>query len=255
MDLLKAVRLIAALVIIVPCGNLLAEESSDEGWSYSFAPYLWGTSLKGQVATLPGVPPADLDIPLSDILENLDFGLMAAFGARKGKLALYGDLFYSNISADTDTPGPLFSGAEYDQTLSFVTVGASWRLVGSKNQGYHLDGIAAARYYHINNELKFKTGLLREQKISDTTGWLDPQIGLKGRVLIGGNWYASGWAMASVFGSSNSAYDLFGGVGYVFNESYSMIGGYRYLSVDYRDGAYLFDVELAGPMLGFTVRW
>ena len=92
--------LLAGVLLLAGCADLAAGEAKDDGWKFNFTPYVWGTSLKGSVASLPGVPPADIDVSLSDILSNLDIGLMGAGGARKGRFAVFGDLFYSRISSD-----------------------------------------------------------------------------------------------------------------------------------------------------------
>jgi len=120
--------LLAGVLLLAGCADLAAGDAKDDGWKFNFTPYAWGTSLKGQVASLPGVPPAEIDVSLSDILSNLDIGLMGVGGARKGRFAVFGDLFYANISADADTRGLLFSGADYEQKLLFASAGVSWRV-------------------------------------------------------------------------------------------------------------------------------
>ena len=121
--------LLAGVLVLAGSADLAAGEAKDDGWKFNFTPYAWAASLKGSVASLPGVPPADIDVSLSDILSNLDIGLMGVGGARKGRFAVFGDLFYANISADADTQGRLFSGADYQQTLLFASAGVSWRVL------------------------------------------------------------------------------------------------------------------------------
>ena len=89
----------------------------------------------------------------------------------------------------------------------------------------------------------------------ESEDWVDPIIGLVARVTFAANWYASGWAMNAVAGDSDTNYDLFGGIGYAFNQSYSFIVGYRHIKIDYEKDAFLYDVKLYGPMAGFTFRW
>ena len=67
--------------------------------------------------------------------------------------------------------------------------------------------------------------------------------------------YVTGWAMAAVAGESDSAYDQFGGIGYAFGDSNSLIAGYRYLAVDYENASFLFDAEMTGPVIGFTFQF
>ncbi len=58
------------LLVIVPCGTLAAEESSQkEGWEFDAALYLWGASIGG--TTTEG---DEIDVGFNDIIKNFDFG-------------------------------------------------------------------------------------------------------------------------------------------------------------------------------------
>jgi hypothetical protein len=62
--------------------------------------------------------------------------------------------------------------------------------------------------------------------------------------------------MVGGFGvSSDIDWDLFGGVGYQFNDTFSFVAGYRAVGVDYQDGDFLFDVIQQGPILGGVFRF
>lgn len=56
-----------------------------QDWSWQVSPYLWGTSLSGQAGGLAGVPPVDVDVGFSDVLDNLDFGAMAVISGDNGR--------------------------------------------------------------------------------------------------------------------------------------------------------------------------
>ena len=47
-----------------------------------------------------GKGPVDVDIPFSDILENLDFAAMGVAEAHNGTWGVFVDLNYTNLSAD-----------------------------------------------------------------------------------------------------------------------------------------------------------
>src|SRR5688500_6954528 len=81
------------------------------GWSYRLTPYIWFSGLDGTVGA--GGRPVDVDVSFSDTLKILDLGFMLALEARQGKTLLLLDSFYARLSDDADTPGPLFSGAEF----------------------------------------------------------------------------------------------------------------------------------------------
>jgi hypothetical protein len=103
------------LALLLSAPDLRADSSGD--WSYTAAPYFWTTGMKGSAATLPPAPPADLDVSFSDVMDYLDMSLMGVAEARKGRFGLFGEVFYVGITADADTPGGFYSGANYEQDL------------------------------------------------------------------------------------------------------------------------------------------
>lgn len=241
---------IGLILLVVP---VVGQASGNNDWQYSFSPYVWGTALKGDVATIPPAKPAKVDVSFNDILENLDLAVMGIGQARKGKWGVWGDVFYSKISADADTRDVLYSGADYDQTLFFLTAGGSYRLLD--RDSFSVDALGGIRYTYLDNKFKLGAGLLPEASRNANDSWYDPILGVTMHAKAGIHWYVSGWAMAAVAGDSDSTYDIFGGLGYAFSDSRSMIIGYRRIDIDYENGDFLYDVTLSGPMAGFTFRW
>jgi predicted porin len=120
---------------------------------------------------------------------------------------------------------------------------------------YHLVALAGLRYYRLDNELKLTGAALPTKKIDHVEDWVDPMIGLQGRLRLAPNWYVSARVTTAIAGDSDSAYGLFGGIGYVFNKSLSTVAGYRYMKLDYENGDFLFDVEMSGPTVGLAFYW
>ncbi len=73
--------------------------------------------------------------------------------------------------------------------------------------------------------------------------------------MINANWFATGWAISAIAGESDTAWDVFAGIGYVFNDMRSLTLGYRHQKVDFDKGSFLYDVETSGPLLGFVFRF
>jgi hypothetical protein len=98
------------LLVAIPLGWLLALSGSpaladdvDQGWEFSFAPYLWALSLDGEIG-VEGTT-VDVDVPFSDLLKDLNFGLMGQFTARRGRWIGIFDGLYSELE-DHETLGP-----------------------------------------------------------------------------------------------------------------------------------------------------
>jgi hypothetical protein len=220
-------------------------------WTFTVVPYAWVTGQEGKVATLPPAAPADLDISFSDVIDNLDIGLMGIIEARKGRFAIFSEVFYVGISTDAaNTPGPFYSGAEYEQDLWGITLGGFYELTQSDK--YQLDAITGLRFWDLDNEFQLKAGTLPARNISHRENWNDLFIGLKGLFNLDKRWYLSGWVVAAVAGDSDSAWDVYGGVGYKYSDSFSLTVGYRHQEVDYEDGDFLYDIEMSGPAIGLN---
>jgi hypothetical protein len=71
---------------------------------------------------------------------------------------------------------------------------------------------------------------------------------------------AKGWFVnlkgdAGGFGAgSQLTWQVYTGVGKEFKQRYSMLLGYRYLYVDYKNGGFLFDTHMGGLLAGFAIR-
>jgi hypothetical protein len=54
-----------------------ADSNSGDQWEFQLAPYAWLAGQNGKVATLPGLPPADIDIDFyDDIWGNINLAGM-----------------------------------------------------------------------------------------------------------------------------------------------------------------------------------
>jgi len=138
--------------LLAPAANAQAEEE----WSFGLSGYAWLTGLEGEVATLPGLPAAEVDIMVGDVLENLDIGLMALGEARKGRFGVFGETFYVDVSTDGATSGPLFSTADFEQIVRGLTLGGFYRLVPHRDTG--VDLVAGVRLWSVDTELRLGAG-------------------------------------------------------------------------------------------------
>ena len=142
-----------------------------------------------------------------------------------------------------------------DTETTMFTAAPEYRLL----EGPHgsLDAMAGLRVWSVNTEVGLHGGLLGGLGADDGDTWVDPIIGMKGRLNLPSNFYLTGWGMVGGFGvSSDFLWDAWGGLGYDFNQHVSAIAGYRGTGVDYNnDDGFLFDVVQHGPVLGAVIRF
>jgi hypothetical protein len=55
-------------------------------------------------------------------------------------------------------------------------------------------------------------------------------------------------------GQSNSTWQIFGNIGYNFSWG-SVVGGYRYMNLDYDTSSYKINLSLSGPLLGVAISF
>jgi hypothetical protein len=78
--LFLVVLCICLLSANVYAGGEKTAETPDSGWEFDSGLYLWGASIGGTSAEGD-----DIDIKFTDLVKDLDLGLMALLGARKDK--------------------------------------------------------------------------------------------------------------------------------------------------------------------------
>ena len=180
---------------------------------------------------------------------------MTVVELRYQRFGLYADIVFTNISVDGDPRREiLFDDADVRNELFIGTFGGAYRPLEGKRG--HLDLLAGARAWSVDTRLELDGGLLDGQEFESNENWVDPVVGVKGRFNLGHGLYLNGLAHVGGFGNaSDLTWDVFGGIGYQFNETVSAIAGYRHLEVDYDNSGFSFDVELSGPVIGATIRF
>jgi len=131
-----SVIIFAALSTMVWCFSAHAESNNRDKWQFQLAPYAWLAGQKGTVATLPGLPPADIDVDFyDDILGNINGALMLVGEARKGRYGLVVDIAYTDIETEDPAPLGILYSAVNSQTKSWmVSVAGFYRLIERQNR-------------------------------------------------------------------------------------------------------------------------
>ena len=234
-----------------------AEEKNSGKWHFQLAPYAWLAGQEGTVATLPGLPPADIDVNFwDDILGNINLAGMLVAEARRGRYGLVADIVYNDIETKDPTPyGVLYSAVDSQTKSWMVSVAGLYRLV--ERESRFLDVIGGFRYWSVDSELTLKAGALPERSVSNKEDWFDPLIGLKGFTPIGtSKFFVSGaFAMGGFGMGSDFMWDASVNLGYQWTEGFATTIGYRYLDVDYEDGDFIYDVSQDGLTLGLSWRF
>ena len=231
-----------------------APATPETGWTFTATPYVWFASLEGDLGTLSGLPPVEVDASFSDIIEKTDIALMLAAEARRDRWGLLLDLVYLDLSAEADTPGPLFGAADVQSETLFATMSAAYQVI--ERGRYRVDAMAGARLWYTNTELDLSAGLLPTRGNEEDEFWADPVIGMRAHVDLGRGFFLAPFADIGGFGvGSDSTWQIGSTVGYQIKDWMWVRAGYRHLHVDYEDDGFVFDVDMSGPILGIGFRF
>ena len=231
-------------------------ENQKDGWQFQIATYAWLAGQSGTVATLPGLPAADIDIDFwDDISGNINGALFLVGEAKKDRFGVFMDFAYTDIELENPTPGTFFSYVSSQTKTLMVTAAGFYRVVDTTSA--FVDLLAGIRYWYLDSSLTLGAGDLPRQAVDNTENWIDPLIGIKGLSYLGeSKFYISGGLLLGGFGAgSDLMWDANINLGYTWTETFSTTIGYRYLDVDYEDGWYVYDVSQDGPTLGLSWRF
>jgi opacity protein-like surface antigen len=234
-----------------------------DDWQYELTPYLWASGMKGDVQA-GRLPKTSVDMSFSDILDNLDFGLMGAFEARKGRWGLLFDGIYMKVSdsatASRSGPGPIgatasaHAEAQVEQTMLAGAVG--YRVTEGQ---VPVDVIGGLRYTKIDVDAEINASLFALSgtvKRSGDLDWIDPYVGLRVQYPLNERWSLLGYADVGGFGvGSDFTWQGVAGVNYEFSKTIAAKFGYRYLRVDYDKDNTLYEMRNDGLYLGAGIRF
>jgi opacity protein-like surface antigen len=236
-------------------GPAVEASAQNSEWSYSASVYGWFSGLDASVGTEFGT--VETDLSFSDVWDMLDMAFFGTFEARKGQLGFIVDLNYTDLSTTNPTPaGAAFSSATIDTTLTILSGYATWRV--SDTAAAKVDLAGGFRAYDLQLDVALAAGAQPAQSFSEGDRWIDPLVGARVIVPFAENWYATGVADIGGFGigdASELSYQALVTVGYRFNDTWSVQGGYRYIGIDKTLNGRDVTLDLSGPLLGVTARF
>lgn len=221
-------------------------------WEFRTAIYAPLMGIDGTVGV--GGLSGSVDVPFSDILENLDAGLSGSFEARRGPWSFTADAIWLKLSA-SDNP---FANAVFSFEQQQIMASASIGYAIFDNDCTTLDFLAGAALTHLDVDVALSTPLLPTtfRSASGTETWVDPFIGLRFRHTLSKRWSVFATGLYGGFGiESDESWQALGGLAFRMTEHTALALAYRVIATDYQDGGFTYDVEVSGPNLGLVVHF
>ena len=225
----------------------VAQTSPDPGWQFSVAPYFFLASLDGTVGVVG--QRAEVNARFRDLFRHLDFAAMGQFEAHKGNWSILADAMYMSLSGERVTPSPLFGDIEVEVKETIIEPAVAYRVF--KGEGSSIDLIGGVRFWHVKPHLTFQPRILPLVDVEESRNWADPIVGARGSASISPRVFLLGRFDVGGFGAqSDFTGQAFGGAGFQVKPRIALIGGYRYLRVDYVNEGFTFRTSMSGIMLG-----
>lgn len=250
-------------------------------WELRIGAPAWLASVSGE-SGVKGVVSSS-DVRFDEILRHLThFPIALSIDARYQRWEFYADGQYIALGTSATLPGLLFTNADVHLKYAFAEGFVGYRLINCDNASLSLFTGARWTYYQgdlsiFDNgdarlvRLRELLGIRKRLDFSDSTGWVDPVIGMRGKVKI---WKATSlYAETDVGGydaNADSAFQLHrqgrtierrsvdsfdwsyqaqGGLEFQLTRSIWTQVGWRYLKYDYRKKGFTNQSELNGPFL------
>jgi opacity protein-like surface antigen len=226
--------------------------AQDQDWRYRATLYAWLPALDTTIDTQFGT----INQPsgsTSDVLSALDFAFMGTLSAQNGLWGFALDGLYADLSNGKPTPQPLYGDASLVVAVGAVSGYALYRVSGASATEFDLG--AGLRSFSLDVTAAVTSGILPAGSQTATANWTDPLIAARVTMPLDDKWFLTGFADFGGTGADNQTYQVYGGVGYAFNESWSTQVGYRLMNVSrpVKDGE--VDITLNGFLAGVSYNF
>src|SRR5881392_942492 len=153
--------LVAGSLELAPKETAPPSIAESEPWQFTIAAPGWLASTSGTIG-VRGVN-ADIDIPVTEILQHLDMIFAARAEAQKGPFGIFGEVIYIGLSDDTQING-LINNIHEQVDLTLVDGALSWRLFNQPR--WSLDFAAGTHYTSVYEQLELHSDPVAIQKAS-----------------------------------------------------------------------------------------
>jgi hypothetical protein len=222
-------------------------------WSINIAPYGWVTAVDGTVS-LGGIT-SHVHESAIDTLKSLKGAFMAAAEIRYERWGILGDFIYAKTSSSASTPlGILFSSTTADLEQFIGTFALEYRPLEAR-WGF-MDVLAGARVYSIAASLHLEGHLLQDLNISRHTSWVDPIIGMKGRISLSRWFFINAYGDVGGFDAgSEFTWQALLGTGFQISRWFAILAGYRALGYNFWQNQTNLNLISHGPYAGVNLTF
>jgi hypothetical protein len=253
---LKFGGLLIVLVVLFVTVRAQTPDSSKKYRVY-LEPYLFATSMSGTLG-MGNLPNAFVCVPVSEILQYLQFGAMLYAEVHNNRFAYTSDIVYAALSQDASSKNGILSG-NVKITQGWWELEGLYRLLPWLEAGVGLRIVELTT--NVNLNVSDSSRILMDRSGNVSNSWVDPLIVARLSKWVKNKWLFSLRADIGGFGiGSQLAWQLQPNVGFKVSKLLQLSLGYRIITMNYTNGKsgserFLFDVDQYGPQLriGFNL--
>ena len=245
----RVLRVVFVLLVGMGVFAMSPTPAKAAGWDIDLGIYLWALSMDGTM-TVRGQE-AEVDVPFSDIFDNLDLAFSTHLEARKreSNWGWFFDVYWADLGIDFDqVTGNL------DMQMTYLEA------AGAYNTSRSFQLFFGFRYISMDTTIKLEPQIPVPPQVptrfDGSQSWTDLMVGGRWKKEIGERWRFFARGDVAGFGISDSSdftwnVVLMGQV--MVSSRFSFLFGYRWLDIDYenKDDQFAMDVRQAGPVLAF----
>jgi hypothetical protein len=215
---------------------------AQEGWDWRVTPYVWGTSIDGEIGL--GAARRDVDLEFSDILNVLSGAALMHVEAQRDDHIAFGDLAWFAVEPE-DEIATIGGVAEAELDATIIELGYA-----RASNAFGLE--AGLRYWDV--DLEIDPALVAGIRRGDS--WVDAFAGIRNARELGRSWSMTTRANLGAGGS-----DLSIGLQMDFarelERGNAIVAGFRLIDLDYEEDnvrgiPVVVDLTFLGATVGFT---
>ena len=249
-------------VLLGTWSTAVAQEAPEDGkWKNSWTANMWVPGFNGD-ATVRGIP-VNVDVSVSDAIDLLDKMEASFSGHYEGNKKPYGVIVDINYwQLECDFTSRLGHGSIKPSSLILELAG-SYTLSEKMMGGFavqRVQGLFGARYNQLKLEAEFTPEGEEQVEGSRDQSFVDPFIGARIYQAVSRQWGGNLRVDVGGFGvSSDLTLNVVATFGYNISPKKSILLGWRYYSVDYKNGSgadeFKWDIAQSGPFIAFQSRF
>ncbi len=230
---------------------------TNSSWHFKVEPNILFPHMKGKAGSSSALPTVEVDQKAGDFLKHLKFAGMISAEAENENWVITADLLYASLEENVKKAPILYSGKLTAKEL-MIEAGLLRKIYPWLEAGVSLNLVNLNSSADIN-VINPTSGNINHFYKSISKTWIDPMIVVRTKSNSNSNFLYSATGKIGGFGiGSDLVWEVEGLLGYRFNHYFYAMGGYQYMSIDYKSGnnnSYLkYDMDTFGPMIKLGIN-